>query len=213
MDHGGGARRRHGAVRQPRLPAADASCAASISRRRSRGCSIARRRSDPEQAETVGDGAACKFTDLSAAPPGVSGRVGGGRGRRDDDRRPTTRFSRRGRSPARKRSTPSRKLEALVGDAADDRAHAGEPADAAADAADPGVRHPGGLRPSRLGAGRVRHRGRHRRPRRADRALVGPEDEARRLARSDGRQAAARHHVHRADAARPGARRTGCRSG
>ena len=43
------------------------------------------------------------------------------------------------------------KLEALAG-LCDDGAHAGQPAHAAADAADSGVRHPGRVRLSRLGA-------------------------------------------------------------
>ena len=70
-----------------------------------------------------------------------------------------------------------------------------------------------GLRPSRVGADGVRDGGHHRRPRRPDRAAVGPEDEPWRVARSDGRQAAAGDDVRRADAAGARASRTACRSG
>ena len=71
-------------------------------------------RSARTQAEAVGHGAA-EVHRSAAEPPRLSGRVGGGRVRRDDDRGRATPFSRRGRSPAPRRSTPSRKLEALAG--------------------------------------------------------------------------------------------------
>src|SRR5262249_16549361 len=66
---------------------------------------------------------------------------------------------------------------------------------------DPGVRDPRRLRLLRVGAPGVRDGRRHRRARRRDRAARRTEDEPRRVARSDGRQAAARHDLRGADAA------------
>ena len=202
LDHGGRARRRHGAVREPRLPAAHGRPPRPISRRRSARLLARIAAQNPARAKAW-DAARLKFSDLSpshlaypaasaAVASGVMKTVGGqqlsavegGHGRGSD---------RGDRRQDRRRSAGSR----------DDGADAGQSAHAAADAADSGVRDPGALRLSRLGAGRVRDRRRHRRPRRPDRAALGPEDHARRVARSDGRQAAAGHHLRRADAAGP----------
>ena len=76
----------HGAVRQPRVSAANASCGAAISRRPSPGCCERDRRADIRPSAKSWDTARLKFTDLLAKPPRVSGRVGGGSRRRDDDR-------------------------------------------------------------------------------------------------------------------------------
>ncbi len=80
LDHGGGARRRHGAVREPRVPAADASCAASIWRRPSRGCCRASPRRRPA-ARKAWETARLKFSDLSPshlAYPAASAAVASG---------------------------------------------------------------------------------------------------------------------------------------
>ena len=82
---------------------------------------------------------------------------------------------------------------------ADERVHRCESADAAARHADSGLRDSRDLRAPRVGAGRVCDRVSHRRAGWIDGALVGTEEHARRVARSDGRQAARAEHVHRAD--------------
>ena len=71
-----------------------------------------RRRRRPAARRSRGSGARAVHRPVGR-PSGVSGRVGGGRVRRPDDRARQQRFSRRGRSPARKRSRRSSKLEAL----------------------------------------------------------------------------------------------------
>src|SRR5262249_43438989 len=84
-----------------------------------------------------------------------------------------------------------------------DGADAGEPAHAASHAADPGVRDPRRLRSAGMGARGLCARRADRRVRRTARAARRTEDEPRRVARPDGRQAAAGHDLRRADAARP----------
>ena len=59
----------------------------------------------------------------------------------------------------------------------------------------PAFVHPAALRLPGLGAGHVHRRRPHRSARRPDRPPRRPEDHARRVARSDGRQAAAGHDV------------------
>ena len=71
-----------------------------------------------------------------------------------------------------------------------------------AHAADPGVRDPGAVRPDRLGARHVSHRGNHRRARWAHRPSGRAEDDPGRMARPDGRQAVARQRIRRSDRAR-----------
>src|SRR5919112_918867 len=89
----------------------------------------------------------------------------------------------------------------LRGAAADEPADSGESVDAAADGADSTVCDPLALRLPRLGARRLSRGRRDRYVRRTDRPLDGAEDNARCLARPDGRQAAAGHDVRDADAA------------
>ena len=94
LDHGGRARRRHGAVRQPRLPAAGGR---APRRSRAGGGAAARARPsarDPAAGETVGVGAREVQRSLGR-PSGVSGGVGGGRGRRPRRPAPATASSRR----------------------------------------------------------------------------------------------------------------------
>ena len=125
---------------------------------------------------------------MAAAPRRRVSAVAGG-DRRGSDRsgrappRDGQRLARRRRRPAMTVLTVANQLTLL-------RMHA-----------DSGVRDSGDLRPSRVGAGRVRDGRSHRCPGRTDRATVGAEEHARRLAGSDGRQTARAEHVHRADGA------------
>ena len=113
-----------------------------------------------------------------------------------------SRGARRGQEARRARRGASR-----------DEPHGREPADAAADAAGSAVRHPAAVRPPGLGARDLLHRRRDRSVRRADRPPHRPEDDARGVAGSDGRQAAARDDVRHADAAGHRAQSTACRCG
>ena len=94
LDHRGHARRRHGAVRQPHLPAADLVRRVDLAQAISRGCSSQVAVVAPAQATALGRTRAAGFR-ICRRPPRVSRRIGGGRRRGHDDRRRRRASSRR----------------------------------------------------------------------------------------------------------------------